>query len=208
MLAGAIDHLADLPAPLILLVVGAAAFLEGAVLAGLVLPGELMLLLGGSLAASGHTPVALVWLVASTCSVAGDLVGYALGHRSAGRLRSGRLGRWVGERRWSTTEAALARAGGRGVFAGKFVGVVRPLVPPLAGALGLPRRQFVVGSVLGSAAWAGLLVGLGAAAGSSATALADTLGRIGWTAVAIVVPVVVCIAMARRRSARASLAGA
>jgi membrane protein DedA with SNARE-associated domain len=83
-----------------------------------------------------------------------------------------------------------------------------PAGAPLAGALGLPRRQFVVGSVLGSAAWAGLLVGLGAAAGSSATALADTLGRIGWTAVAIVVPVVVCIAMARRRSARASLAGA
>ena len=208
VLAGAIDRLADLPAPLILLVVGAAAFLEGAVLAGLVLPGELMLLLGGSLAASGDTSVALVWLVASTGSVVGDLVGYAIGRRSAGRLRSGRLGRWVGERRWSAAEAALARAGGRGVFAGKFVGVVRPLVPPLAGALGLPRRQFVVGSVLGSAAWAGLLVGLGAAAGSSATALADTLGRIGWTAVAIVVPVVACVAMARRRSAREALASA
>jgi membrane protein DedA with SNARE-associated domain len=207
MLAGAIDRLADLPAPLILLVVGVAAILEGAVLAGLVLPGELVLLLGGSLAASGETPVALVWLIASTCSVGGDLIGYAVGRRSGGRLRTCRLGRWVGERRWSAAEAALARAGGRGVFAGKFVGVVRPLVPPLAGALGMPRRRFVVGSVLGSAAWAGLLVALGAVAGSSATALANTLGRIGWTAVAVVVPVVACVAVTRRRSARAALAG-
>jgi undecaprenyl-diphosphatase len=208
VLADAIDRLADLPAPLILVVVGAAALLEGAVLAGLVLPGEVVLLLGGSLAASGDTPVVLVWLIALACSVGGDLIGYAVGRRSGGRLRSGRLGRWVGERRWSAAEAALARAGGRGVFAGKFVGVVRPLVPPLAGALGLSRRRFVVGSVLGSAAWAGLLVGLGAAAGSSATALADTLGRIGWTAIAVVVPVVACVAVARRRSARAALASA
>ena len=205
MLAGAIDRLADLPAPLILLVVATAALLEGAVLAGLVLPGELVLLLGGSLAASGDTPVVLVWLIAATCSVGGDLIGYAFGRRSGGRLRSGRLGNWVGERRWSAAEATLARAGGKGVFAGKFVGVVRPLVPPLAGALGLERRQFVVGSVLGSAAWAGLLVGLGAVAGSSATALADTIGRIGWTAIAIVVPVVAFVAVARRRSARAAL---
>ena len=207
MLAGAIDRLADLPAPLILLVVGVAALLEGAVLAGLVLPGELVLVLGGSLAASGSTPVALVWLVASTCSVGGDLIGYTIGRRSGGRVRSGRVGRWIGERRWAAAEAALARAGGGGVFAGKFVGVVRPLLPALAGALGLPRRRFVVGSVLGSAAWAGLLVTLGAAAGSSATALADTLGRIGWTAVAVVAPVVVCVALLRRRSSRA-LAGA
>jgi membrane protein DedA with SNARE-associated domain len=206
VLAGAIDRLADLPAPLILLVVGVAALLEGAVLAGLVLPGEVVLLLGGSLAASGDTPVVLVWLIASTCSVGGDLIGYAVGRRSGGRLRSGRLGRWVGERRWSAAEAALARAGGGGVFAAKFVGVVRPLVPPLAGALGLQRRRFVVGSVLGSVAWAGMLVGLGAAAGSSATALAGTLGRIGWTAIAIVVPVVACVAVARRRTTRAALA--
>jgi undecaprenyl-diphosphatase len=205
VLAGAIDRLADLPAPVILLVVAGAALLEGAVLAGLVLPGELVLLLGGSLAASGDTPVVLVWLIAAACSVGGDLIGYAIGRRSGGRLRSGRLGRWVGEHRWSAAEATLARAGGKGVFAGKFVGVVRPLVPPLAGALGLERRQFVVGSVVGSAVWAGLLVGLGAAAGSSATALADRLGRIGWTAIAIVVPVVACVAVARRRSSRAAL---
>ena len=200
MVAGLIDRLADLPAPIILVVVGVAALLEGAVLLGLVLPGEVVLLLGGSLAASGDTPAALVWVIAAGCAVAGDAVGYTLGRRSGARLRSGRVGTWVGESRWSVAERALARAGARGVFAGKFVGVLRPLVPPLAGALGLPRRQFVVASILGSAVWSGLLVTLGAAAGSSATALADTLGRVGWTVIAIVLPVFVCVAISRHRT--------
>jgi len=202
VLAGVVDQLADLPAPLILLVVGAAALLEGAVLAGLVLPGELVLLLGASLAASGDTPVPLVWLVASTCSIGGDLVGYGIGRRFGVRVRDGRLGRWVGDRRWAAAEAALQRAGVRGIVAGKFVGVVRPLVPPLAGALGVPRRRFFFASVLASSVWAALVVTLGAAAGSSATHMADTLGRIGWTVVAVAAPVVAGVLLARRRSAR------
>jgi membrane protein DedA with SNARE-associated domain len=88
------------------------------------------------------------------------------------------------------------------VVAGKFVGVVRPLVPPLAGILRLPYRRFVAASALASALWTALLVTIGALAGSSATRWVDTLGRVGWVVLAIGVPVAMVIALRRVRRAR------
>ena len=202
MLADVVDVLADLPAPMLLVVIGVAALLEGAVLAGLILPGEAVVLLGASLAASGGTPIVLVWVVAAVASTAGDSIGYGLGLRFGGRLRMGWLGRRIGPSRWDAAEAALGRAGSRGVVAGKFVGVVRPLVPPLAGILRLPYRRFVAASALASALWTALLVTIGALAGSSATRWVDTLGRVGWVVLAIGLPVAMVIALRRVRRAR------
>jgi membrane-associated protein len=203
-----LDALATLPGPLLLAVVCAAALLETAVLAGLVLPGELVVLLGASIAAGGATAPPLVVLAAASGAVAGDSVGFALGRRLGPRLRTGRLGRLVGERRWQGAEAFLARSGGRAVVAARFVGLVRPLAPPLAGLSGLPYRRFAPASALGAILWSILLVALGTAAGSSARAVADDLGRIGWGVVAIGVPVALVVASRRRRRTAALAAAA
>jgi len=199
-----LDALATLPGPLLLAVVCAAALLETAVLAGLVLPGELVVLLGASIAAGGAAAPPLVVVAAASGAVAGDGVGFFLGRRLGPRLRTGRLGRLVGERRWQSAEAFLARSGGRAVVAARFVGLVRPLAPPLAGLSGLPYRRFGPASALGAVLWSILLVTLGTAAGSSAQAVADDLGHIGWGAVALGVPVALVVAARRRRRAAAA----
>jgi len=66
-----LDALATLPGPLLVAVVGIAALLETAVLAGLVLPGELVVLLGASIAAGGTVAPPLVAVAATTGAVAG-----------------------------------------------------------------------------------------------------------------------------------------
>ena len=201
MVSAVLDALATLPGPLLLAVVCAAALLETAVLLGLVLPGELVVLLGASIAAGGAAPPPLVAVAAASGAVAGDGLGFALGRRLGPRLRTGRLGRLVGERRWQGAEVFLARSGGRAVVAARFVGLVRPLAPPLAGLSGLPYRRFAPASALGAVLWSILLVALGTAAGSSARAVADDLGRIGWGVVAIGIPVALVVAAGRRRRA-------
>jgi membrane-associated protein len=202
MVSDVVDVLADLPGPLLLAVVGLAALLETAVLAGLVLPGELIVLLGASLAASGGTSPVLVAVAAGGGAIAGDHVGYALGRRLGGRLRRGRLGRLVGERRWQGAEELLGRSGGRAVVAARFVGLVRPLAPPLAGITGFPYRRFAAASAVGAVAWTVLLVTLGTVAGSSARAVGDAVGRVGWAVVALGVPVATVVALRRRRRQR------
>jgi membrane-associated protein len=201
MVSDVVDVLADLPGPLLLAVVGLAALLETAVLAGLVRPAELIVLLGASLAASGGTSPVLV-AVAGGGAIAGDHVGYALGRRLGGRLRRGRLGRLVGERRWQGAEELLGRSGGRAVVAARFVGLVRPLAPPLAGITGFPYRRFAAASAVGAVAWTVLLVTLGTVAGSSARAVGDAVGRVGWAVVALGVPVATVVALRRRRRQR------
>jgi membrane protein DedA with SNARE-associated domain len=199
-----LDALATLPGPLLLAVVCAAALLETAVLAGLVLPGELVVLLGASIAAGGAAAPPLVAVAAAGGAVAGDGLGFALGRRLGPRLRTGRVGQLVGDRRWRSAEAFLTRSGGRAIVAARFVGLVRPLAPPLAGLSGVPYRRFAPASALGAVLWSILLVALGTAAGSSARAVADDLGRIGWAVLALGIPVALGVAAGRRRRAAAA----
>src|SRR3954471_14774016 len=91
VLSNLVDALASLPMPVVLLVVGAFALLEGAVLAGLILPGEAVVVLGASLAPAGGRSVVLVWIVAAVGSITGDAIGYSIGRRVGPNLRSG----WV-----------------------------------------------------------------------------------------------------------------
>src|SRR6266511_3803663 len=75
-------------------------------------------------------------------AVAGDQLGYLLGRLFGPRLRASRLGRLVGEDRWAKASASLRVRGGRAVFVGRFVGVLRALVPALAGMARMPYRVF------------------------------------------------------------------
>ena len=79
-MAGLIDTLTRLSSPWAYVVVGLLATAE-AVFVGLVLPGELALLLGGFLAYQGRVSLAGMVAVAAVASVAGYLVGYETGRR-------------------------------------------------------------------------------------------------------------------------------
>src|SRR5215210_3956780 len=127
------------------------AYAEAAAFLGLVIPGETAIIVAGVVAGQGEINIvaliALVW----ACSVAGDLTGYVLGKR-LGRpflLRHGpRVG--VSEERVHQVDAFFARHGGKAVFAGRFVGLVRALSPFVAGSSGMPLRRFIPYDVLGA----------------------------------------------------------
>jgi undecaprenyl-diphosphatase len=75
------------------------------------------------------------------------------------------------------------------VFLGRFVGVLRALVPGLAGATHMPYRRFLVWNALGGAVWATAMVLLGDLAGRSYERVAHQAGRAGLLLLAIVVAV-------------------
>jgi hypothetical protein len=66
--------------------------LEAPAFLGLVLPGELVLLLGGVLASQGRIPLAAALAVGVAGALAGDSAGYWIGHRWDSRLLTSRLG--------------------------------------------------------------------------------------------------------------------
>jgi membrane protein DedA with SNARE-associated domain len=184
---------------------GLATMLEASAFVGLAVPGEAALLFAGFLAQQGRLSLSLAIAVAFLGAVAGDSIGYEIGRHGGERLRRTRVGRWVGDERWDRAHRLLQRHGALAVFFGRFLGVVRAMVPAVAGDARLPYPKFLLWNVLGAAAWSTATVLVGYAVGSAYTAVASWLGwgSLALVAVAVIVAVVVKIARRRRPSSKA-----
>jgi membrane-associated protein len=135
-------------------------------------------------------------------SLAGESVGYLLGRRYGPQLRTGRLGRRLGENRWVAAKAFLAGRGGRAMAAARFVAVVHALVPVVAGTLGMSYRRLVGWSAVGAVAWSVLYVGIGAAAGASWRQHGDRVGLAGLAVVGGALAVVLTVRAGRAQAQR------
>jgi membrane protein DedA with SNARE-associated domain len=144
------------------LIAGGLAFAEAAVLVGMVLPGEIALLVAGFGAHQGWIALWPMVAVAVGSAALGDSVGYEVGRVTGPRLRASRLGRWVGERRWQRAEEFLRRHGGKAVLLGRFTAILRALTPGMAGIARVPYlRTFLPWNVTGAVLWGAGCVLLG-----------------------------------------------
>ena len=144
------------------LLVGVFAFAETGAFVGLVVPGETMMLLGGAVAGQGVIDVYLLIAIAWFAAWLGDTTSFFLGRR-LGRefvLRHGpRFG--ISHERFEKVEDYFSRHGGKTIFIGRFISLVRAFAPFIAGSSGMSYRAFVPYSVLGTGLWASahILVG-------------------------------------------------
>ena len=139
-------------------VIFAAMLLENA---GLPLPGETVTLLGGYAAGSGQLQVLGVMGAAAAGAILGDNLGYWVGRRAGWPLllRVGALLRQSPEQMALLRERFLRHAG-KSVLLGRFVAVLRVIAGPMAGAVGMPYRRFLLCNAAGACLWAALMVSL------------------------------------------------
>ena len=67
----------------------------------------------------------------------------------------------ITEERLETVERFFDRHGGKAIFIGRFVGLVRAIAPFLAGSGGMPFRRFLPYDILGAGLWATTFILLG-----------------------------------------------
>jgi len=136
-------------------VVGVMAFLETGAFIGLLAPGETFLVLGGVVAGQGEVSLIALIFIVWACAVAGDLMSFFAG-RHLGRDFLERHGPKVSitPERLKTVDAFFARHGGKAVFLGRFVGLVRAVMPFLAGSSGMRLRRFLPYDIVGAGIWA------------------------------------------------------
>ena len=170
---------------------------EAAAFLGVFLPGEIALLLGGVLASQGRVSLPVLLVVACTAAVIGDSIGYEVGRRGGPALQRSRLGRLVGEDRWETGHRFLERRGGPAVLLGRWVGVLRALVPSLAGIGRMPYRRFLAWNATGGVLWASTVVLVGDAAGAQYPRVEHLLGRASLLLGALAVVVVTLLVVRR-----------
>jgi membrane protein DedA with SNARE-associated domain len=155
---------------------------------GVPLPGETALIAFGVLAAEGHYSIVSVIAVAAAGAIVGDNLGYWLIGRLGGREL---FRRWRWLNRYSNrvlprAESLMARHGGKVVFFGRFVSILRYTVAWVAGLSRMKWWRFLFWNAAGGIVWA-TTVGLIAYYGGKAAA--DAIQRYGVYAAVIVVVV-------------------
>ena len=133
----------------------AVALVVGLECAGVILPGETVLVIAALAAAHGHLKIGLVIAAAVAGAVVGNLIGFGIG-RFLGHQVLMRHGWRVGLtcRRLSLGRYLYARHGGIVVFFCRYAAVLRSFSGLLAGANEMAWRPFVAWSVVGAIAWA------------------------------------------------------
>jgi undecaprenyl-diphosphatase len=129
------------------------AFSESLALVGLLVPGTVIMFGVGAVVATGSLGLAPVILLAIAGAIAGDGVSYWLGHHYKERLAD----IWPFSRYTEMLKRGSAffhRHGGKSILFGRFVGPVRPVIPVVAGMLGMPPLRFAVVNVLSAIGWA------------------------------------------------------
>ena len=157
---------------------------------GIPLPGETALIFFGVLASQGNYSIASVIAVAAAAAIIGDNLGYWLIGRLGGRALFQR-NRWL--KRWSDTllpraESVMRRHGGKTVFFGRFIAILRFTAAWVAGLGRMPWWRFLFWNAAGGIIWA-TAVGLVAFYGGKAAA--DAIQRYGLFAAAGVVVLLV-----------------
>jgi membrane protein DedA with SNARE-associated domain len=181
--------------PLLFLVVMLESF-------GLPLPGETALIAFGELASQGHYSIVEVIAVTAAAAIVGDNLGYWLIGRWGGRALFERWG-WLSrysQRVLPRAEELIAKHGGKTVFFGRFVAVLRYTAAWVAGLGRMHWWKFLFFNAAGGICWATLVGLLSYYVGKAA---AEALGKYGLFAGAGVIALIAIVALvshlARRR---------
>ncbi len=169
--------------PLLFLVVMLESF-------GIPLPGETALIAFGVLASQGKYEIQWVIVLAAAGAIIGDNLGYWLIGRIGGRrlFERWRFLRRYAERVLPVAERLMARHGGKTVFFGRFITVLRYTAAWVAGIGRMPWWRFLFWNAAGGICWA---TAVGLVSYYSGHAAADSIQRYGLFAAAGIAAIVV-----------------
>ena len=168
-----------------------AAFIESFALIGVVIPGVVLLAVISGMAASTLNVFELV-LIAYVASFLADILSFLLGtsiSKSIDKLWPfNKYPYLLGQGR-----SFVKRFGILGVFVGKFIGPIRPLLPLTAGSLGMNFKHFSIVEIFSSFLWALLYTVPGYYAGKS---ILDSQFDLTWL-ITIIIGIVVLLFIVR-----------
>jgi membrane protein DedA with SNARE-associated domain len=170
--------------------------LIGAESTGIPLPGETALVASGVLASQGKLNIVAVIVIASAAAIIGDNCGYWIGRRGGRSL----LERWSFVSRHARkvlprSERIFAKHGGKTVFFGRFIAILRITAAWLAGISHMPWWRFLLFNAAGGILWA-TMVGL--VAYFAGAAAADAIQTYGFYAAGGVVLVTIAVVLGLR----------
>ena len=136
-------------------------FVETGLLIGLVLPGDTMLFLAGVAASATaletvgiQLPITILLLAAPLFAITGSQLGHQLGATYGRKLFSRPDSRIFNQEKVRRTEKWLMKYGvGKALILARFIPVIRTLINPLCGIVGVPAKRFFIWNFIGGLLW-------------------------------------------------------
>ncbi|MDU9391222.1 bifunctional DedA family/phosphatase PAP2 family protein [Pseudomonas japonica] len=129
------------------------ACVECLAIAGIIVPGTVLLFAVAVLAGSGALSLHETLLLGFLGGLLGDAISYTLGRRFHQNIRRLPLLRhhpeWIG-----SAETYFQRYGIASLLVGRFIGPLRPMLPMVAGMFDMPLPRFIAVSLVAGAGWA------------------------------------------------------
>lgn len=167
------------------LAVFALSIAESLLIVGLFIPGTIVMFGVGAMVATGVLNLweTLGW--AALGAVVGDGISFWIGYYYKDQLRSmWPLTRFPGL--VSRGEGFFLKHGGKSVLFGRFVGPVRPVIPTIAGMMGMPPARFTVVNVVSALLWAPAYILPGVVFGASLGLASEVASRLAIWVVGLV----------------------
>lgn len=128
------------------------SLLESLAFVGVVVPGAVVVVFAGSLAARGFFDLGdLVWF-ASAGAILGDSISFRMGKGKHIRFRE--ENRIFKPGLLEKGKLFFARHGGKSIFLGRFVGLIRAVIPFVAGLSGMEAKRFYLWNITSAIIWA------------------------------------------------------
>ena len=140
--------------PLICIIV----FIETGLFVGFFLPGDSLLVTAGILAAAGYLNIWTLVPMVMLCAIAGDQLGYWIGHK-AGKALYSRPDSFIFKRRHlEHAQNFYEKYGGKTIILARYVPIVRTFCPPVAGAAHMNYRRYLLYDIAGGCLWVGSMM--------------------------------------------------
>ncbi|HEV2641155.1 MAG TPA: DedA family protein, partial [Candidatus Elarobacter sp.] len=161
---------------------------------GIPVPGETALVTAAAYAALGHLDIYGVIIAAAAGAILGDNVGYWIG-REGGMALVNRWGRklHLNESNLARAHAFFARHGGKTVFFGRFVALLRTWAAILAGVARMEYGEFLLYNAAGGIIWTALFGTLGYLFGQNLPRLEHSIGQASLALVLLIALIVLLV---------------
>lgn len=149
--------------------------------AGLPLPGETVLMLS-SFISYKTTQLSLfpVILVGTGAAVLGDNLGFYVGRKLGPRLLNWLKRRFHMDEDIGIASVQISRHGGATIFWARYIFGLRTVAGPVAGALGMEWKKFLLYNILGASTWVAAIAFTGFAFGTKFSSLFDYIEKASW----------------------------